>query len=99
MKVDFNKKLESFLSKFPDDAKSWSEATDEIRELAREIRINYNRYVLQINEDSEGGLEAVDFRSIKIPSEWNKKAKNFILKYWNTLPKFIKEELYYEKIA
>lgn len=49
-------------------------ATDEIRELARYIRIYYNLCILNVDEDSEDGLNPIDFRAIKTPSEWNTKA-------------------------
>jgi hypothetical protein len=76
--------IEKFLSKFPDDAKDWSKATEEIRDLARAVR-------------ERAGLEevkALDFRLIKTPAEWNKKGKDYIRKIYNTLSEPDKKAFY-----
>lgn len=86
--------LIAFLDKFPTDATCWSQATDEVRDLARIVREYYNEMVLDISCPEEG-IEAVNFRIIKTPAEWNAKARTFILYYWPHLPekekKFIDE--------
>lgn len=91
---NFEQNLIAFLDKFPTDATSWSQATDEIRDLARIVREYYNEMVLDVpNED---GIEPVNFRIIASPAEWNKKARKFILKYWPELPE--KEKIFIDDL-
>lgn len=78
MKTD----LENFLAKFPDNASNWTQATDEIRDLARTAKEYYNEIDLDLTqtEVEEGqGLQPLDFRAIKTPAEWNSKGKAYIL--------------------
>ena len=57
-------KIEKFLEQFPADATSWSQATDEIRDLSRASRVMLNEY--------DGiQVEAVDFTATRTPAEWN----------------------------
>lgn len=63
--------LNKFLDKFPNDAKSWRDATEEIRDIARTAR----EYLGELDGIE---VEAVDFRSIKKPSDWNTQGKEFI---------------------
>jgi hypothetical protein len=63
--------LLEFLNFFPNDAKSWGQATDELRDLARMARITY----LEV-DDKE--FEPLDFKTLKTPSEWNTKGKLYI---------------------
>jgi len=70
--------LVKFLSKFPDDAKSWKEATDEVRDIARTAKEYYNELE---NKD----INPCDFRSMKTPSEWNTKGKSYIFKVYNKM--------------
>jgi hypothetical protein len=63
--------LLEFLNWFPSDAKSWGQATDELRDLARMARITY----LEVDEKE---FEPLDFKTLKTPSEWNTKGKLYI---------------------
>ena len=73
----FNR-LENFLEQFPTDATSWSQATDEIRDLSRASREMLNEY-----DDIQ--VEAVDFTATKTPAEWNTKAREAILRNYNMM--------------
>lgn len=65
-------KLANFLERFPKEAICWSQATDEIRDLARGTR--------EYLEEYEGVIiEPLDFRSYKKPSEWNTNGRDYIL--------------------
>ena len=70
--------LTKFLKKFPDNAKSWSEATDEVRDIAREIKEYYNQY-------DEKNIQPCNFRIIKTPSDWNKKGKRYIFRVYDKM--------------
>ena len=65
-------KVEKFLKQFPDDTDTWKNATDEIRDIARNIKDLYN----ERNEDNK--IEALNFRKINKPSEWNTEGKKYI---------------------
>lgn len=78
-------KLKQFLSLFPDDAQSWADATDEVRDLARSAKELFNEMHL---ENSGKKLQPLDFRKFDKPSEWNKKGKQYIL---NTFSKMSNE--------
>jgi hypothetical protein len=78
-KSSLPKKILNFLDKFPNDATEWKQATDEIRELARFAREIYNDITINVLEEDEKALEPLNFRSFKTPSEWNTKAKEFII--------------------
>ena len=86
------KKLEKFLAKFPNDAKSWAQATEEIRDMAREAREIYTETDFDMTfdewETNPKAPQPLDFRAIKTPSEWNTKGKEYIL---NTLDKMSNE--------
>ncbi len=65
-------KIENFLEKFPKDATSWADATDEIRDLSRESR--------EYLEECDGvEVEPVDFKACKTPAEWNTRGRESIL--------------------
>ncbi len=65
-------KIEKFLEKFPKDATSWGDATDEIRDLSRESR--------EYLEECDGvEVEPVDFQACKTPAEWNTRGRESIL--------------------
>ena len=65
-------KIEKFLERFPKDATSWAQATDEIRDLARTSR--------EYLEDYDGVIVGpVDFKHISTPAEWNTKGRDYIL--------------------
>ncbi len=53
-----------------DNATSWTQATDELRDLSRIAR--------ETLQDQGTSVEAMNFREIKTPAEWNKKSKAFI---------------------
>lgn len=78
--------LEALLVKhFPKDATTWSQATDEVRELCREARI-----FAGVGEEG-----AVDFTTIKTPGEWNTKGIDGIVHffrcmYWDQEGAFLK---------
>lgn len=74
-------KIKQFLSRFPDNAKSWSQATDEIRDMARKARELTN-------------TEPLDFNWLKTPSEWNTKGKKFILNTIHNMTPHTKQEFY-----
>lgn len=73
-----HKKLDSFLNKFPDNATSWSQATDEVRDLARSAREHHNEYDLNVSEDDSKAAQSLNWREMKTPAEWNSKGKKFI---------------------
>lgn len=81
--------IKVYLSKFPDDAKSWAQSTEEVRDLARSAREH-----LEDLQDIK--LEPVDFRAIKTPSEWNKKGKQFIFDAWGKMNDNTKR-IYYQR--
>ena len=71
-------KIERFLDKFPTNATSWREATDEVRDLTRASREMLDEY-----DDIK--VEAVDFTATKTPAEWNTKAREAILRNYNMM--------------
>lgn len=76
------KLVTKFLKRFPTDADSWANATDEVRDLARSAREIYAEFDLNVDPEGDDNrlLKAVDFRKIKTPSEWNTKGREFIMK-------------------
>lgn len=65
-------KLANYLERFPKEAICWSQATDEIRDLARATR--------EYLEEYEGVIvKPIDFLMIKSPSVWNTKGRDYIL--------------------
>ena len=73
----FNKIL-NFLEQFPTDATSWSQATDEIRDLSRASREMLNEY-------NDIQVEAVDFTATRTPSEWNTLGREAILRNYDMM--------------
>ena len=73
----FNR-LENFLEQFPTNATSWSQATDEVYDLARTSREFLDEY-----DDIQ--VEAVDFTATRTPAEWNTKAREAILRNYNMM--------------
>ena len=65
-------KIEKFLEQFPTNATSWSQATDEVRELSRASREFLADY-------DDIMVEAVDFTALKTPAEWNTKGRESIM--------------------
>lgn len=64
--------LNSYLDKFKDDETSWRGATDEVMDLAR-----YSREFLEEFDNIK--VDAIEFKKLKTPAEWNKTAKQYIL--------------------
>ena len=64
--------VEKYLSKFKDDETSWKGATDEIMDIARWSREHLEEFD-GIKQD------AIVFKNLKTPAEWNKTGKNYIL--------------------
>lgn len=80
-------KIEKFLEGFPKEAVCWSQATDEIRDLARTSR----EYLEELEDII---VEPVDFRAIKTPSEWNTKGRDYILANFNRMNDLTKKAFY-----
>jgi len=81
--------FKKLFAKFPRDAKGWNQATDEMRDLAGSIRQFYNELDLDLTEpevEDEGkGIQSLNFRSFKNPSEWNSKSQDFIIMVYNKM--------------
>lgn len=77
--------LLKYLELFPNDAKSWNQATDELRDIARMSRITY----LEIDEKD---YPALDFKQLKTPGEWNAKSKSYIKDMYNRMSNKAKKE-------
>lgn len=88
------KRIKHFLSMFPDNADSWSQATDEIRDLARSVKEIYNEYDLDVNDDDPQALKPLDFQSLKTPSRWNTEGKKYILSTYNKMVDKSKDMFY-----
>lgn len=71
-------KAEKFLSNFPDNATSWAQATDEIRDMARTAKDYYNEITLDVSSEDPKGLKPLDFKKLKTPSQWNTQGKKYI---------------------
>ena len=71
-------KIEKFLEKFPTDATSWREATDEVRDLAQASREMLDEY-----DDIK--VEAVDFTAIRTPAEWNTRAREAVMRNYDMM--------------
>ena len=71
-------KIERFLDKFPTNATSWREATDEVRDLARASREMLDEY-----DDIK--VEAVDFTAIRTPAEWNTLGREAIIRNYDMM--------------
>lgn len=79
--------IEKYLERFPKEAICWSDATDEIRDLARASR--------EYLEEYEGVIvEPFDFRSYKKPSEWNTKGRDYILANFDRMNDHTKKKFY-----
>ena len=76
-------KIAKFLEQFPNGATKWSQATDEVRDIARSCRI-----ILQ--------QEPCDFTKLNTPSLWNTIGKDYIIKSWKIMNNVQKMELFLE---
>lgn len=85
-----------FFGSFPRDATKWNQATDEMREAAKIVRETYNELQLNLTsdevEDEGKGIQSLNFRSFKTPSEWNSKAQAFIVVVWNKMKPDVRRE-------
>lgn len=88
-----DKKLQNYMAQFPSDATSWGQATDEMRDLAREVRMTYNELIVDAVEGDENYVEGLDFMSFSTPSEWNTKAKIQIASLWGQLTDYAKDSV------
>ena len=71
-------KIEKFLEQFPTNATSWTQATDEVRELAYASREMLDEY-----DDIKVG--AVDFTAVRTPAEWNTLGREAILRNYDMM--------------
>lgn len=72
------KSLSDFFNKFPDDAKSWSQATDELREISKTAR----EYILELDYKE---IKPLNFNSFSTPSKWNTESKKYINKVYKMM--------------
>lgn len=87
-KVDGHwREISGYMKKFPSDAKSWSQATDEMRDLSRIARET-------ISEQQGTTVAAIDYQAIKTPAEWNKKSKAFVSKVYKKMTPATKNVFY-----
>jgi hypothetical protein len=77
--------LLKYLQLFPNDAKSWNQATDELRDIARMSRMTY----LEVDEKN---YPALDFKQLKTPGEWNTKSKSYIKEMYTRMSNKAKKE-------
>lgn len=71
-------KIERFLDKFPTNATSWREATDEVRDLARASREMLDEY-----DDVQ--VDSIYFPDIKDPAEWNTRAREAVMRNYDMM--------------
>jgi hypothetical protein len=81
------KKVETFLAKFPDDAKNWKDATDELKDLCKGIREYYVELDQDLTYSDKKALKPLDFKKFKTPKSWNKKSKEYIRNTWSKMGK------------
>jgi hypothetical protein len=77
--------LLKYLELFPNDAKSWNQATDELRDIARMSRMTY----LEVDEKD---YPALDYKQLKSPGEWNTKSKSYIKEMYTRMSNKAKKE-------
>jgi hypothetical protein len=77
--------LLKYLELFPNDAKSWNQATDELRDIARMSRMTY----LEVDEKD---YPALDYKQLKTPGEWNTKSKSYIKEMYDRMSDKAKKE-------
>ncbi|MBR1961800.1 MAG: hypothetical protein IKA26_02445 [Alistipes sp.] len=73
----FNR-LENFLEQFPTNATSWSQATDEVYDLARTSREFLDEY-------DDVKVEAVDFATLDTPAKWNSVCREAIWRNYDLM--------------
>jgi hypothetical protein len=73
----FNK-IEKFLEQFPTDATSWTQATDEVYDLARTSREFLDEY-------DDVKVEAVDFATLDTPAKCNSVCREAIWRNYDLM--------------
>jgi hypothetical protein len=73
----FNK-IEKFLEQFPTDANTWTQATNEVYNLARISREFLDEY-------DDVKVEAVDFATLDTPAKWNTVCREVILRNYDLM--------------
>ena len=71
-------KIEKFLEQFPTDATSWTQATDEVYDLARTSREFLDEY-------DDVKVEAVDFATLDTPAKWNSVCREAISRNYDMM--------------
>ena len=73
----FNK-IEKFLEQFPTDATSWTQATDEVYDLACTSREFLDEY-------DDVKVEAVDVATLDTPAKWNSVCREAIWRNYDLM--------------
>ena len=73
----FNK-IEKFLEQFPTDATSWTQATDEVYDLACTSREFLDEY-------DDVKVEAMDFATLDTPAKWNSVCREAIWRNYDLM--------------
>ena len=84
----FNK-IEKFLEQFPTDATSWTQATDEVYDLARTSREFLDDY-------DDVKVKAVDFATLDTPAKWNSVCREAIWRNYDLMRSHT-QLLFYER--
>lgn len=84
--------LTKFLKRFPEDTDMWKDATDELMDIAREVREAYNDSI-NVVEGDDGYVEAIDWRSFTNPGKRNKAYRAQIIKLFPKLRTEQKDEI------
>lgn len=87
-----NVRMDAILGKISDNPKSWKDADDTARDLARHVRETYNELVLDLVEGDKGEVKALNFRSFDTPKEWNKQAKKQVKNLWGKMDSWAKKQ-------
>lgn len=85
--MNIRQALIAFLEKFPVDATSWADATDELRDLARAVRE-------LLSEVDNVDVEPLDFTELHTPSAWNTEARAYILEGFDLMSDHAKRFFY-----
>ena len=94
----FNR-LENFLEQFPTNATSWSQATDEVYDLARTSREFLDEY-------DDVKVEAVDFATLELPLNGQRMPRGYLAQlrpdapaHPTTVPRLLYGEIWRKKLA
>ena len=71
-------KIEKFFEQIPTDATSWTQATDEVNDLARTSREFLDEY-------DDVKVEAVDFATLDTPAKWNSVCREAIWRNYDLM--------------